>query len=81
MLCGDRGPSNSLPWSCNPPAHTKAWLLHHASAGRASHPTTWPTTGASWSPKTVIPAVAFPGSSSLLLLHVQTDRASEHDGL
>ena len=27
-------PSNSLPWSCNPPAHAKAWFLHHASKGR-----------------------------------------------
>lgn len=74
-------PSNSLPWSCNPPAHAKAWFLHHASAGRASHPTTRPTTGASRSPKAVIPAVAFSGSSSLLLFHIQADRASEHDGL
>lgn len=74
-------PSNSLPWSCNPPAYAKAWFLHHASTGRTSHPTTRPTTGASRSLKAVIPAVAFSGSSSLLLFHIQADRASEHDGL
>lgn len=69
-----------------PPARAEAGLLcHPAAVGGAPGPApSYALPGsprATGTPRPHVPPVALPGRASLLLLHVQTDVASELDGL